>query len=244
MTTLEDLEKRHHNFSKPNFASKIATKTQFSSKQSALLLLPLLLLVTTFVAFTWLADLLGAVGGYLAGFLFYWFFWCGLVPLLLIGSKKFSDMFKDNENRFGKPKWAGILFLCGPVISPFLTMFLPRVGEVTWGIILVSALFAITNGTMEEVFWRGSFVKTFPKSWLWSYLYPSVWFGYWHLSPQIIFPSQMPGGPIAFATLSVFMGLTFGWVSKKTGSIRWTTIAHILTDFMGLAGLAFIGDGY
>jgi len=54
----------------------------------------------------------------------------------------------------------------------------------------------------------------------------------------------MPGGPAAFATMSIFMGLVFGWVTKKTGSIRWTTAAHILADFMGLAGFAFVGLGY
>lgn len=244
MTNLENTEKHYQNFSKSNFMSKLAKKPQFTNKQGVLLLLPPFLLGTTSVVFKLLANLLGAVGGYLSGFLFYWIFWCGLIPLQLIGSKELKDIFKESENRLGNPKWVGILFLAGPVVSPFITMFLTRIGEANWEIILVSALFAISNGTMEEVFWRGSFIKTFPKRWLWSYLYPSLWFGYWHLSPQIIFPSNMFGGPIAFATLSVFMGLTFGWVSKKTGSIRYTTIAHILTDFMGLAGFAFMGVGY
>ena len=129
-------------------------------------------------------------------------------------------------------------------VAPFFSMFLPKIGESSLLIILVSALFAIVNGTMEELLWRGTFVTAFPKSWLWSYLYPSIWFGYWHLSPQVIFSSQMPGGAFGFATMSIFMGLTFGWIAKKTKSIRWTAFAHILTDFMGLAGFAFIRGGY
>ena len=40
------------------------------------------------------------------------------------------------------------------------------------------------------------------------------------------------------------MRLSFGWIAKKTKSIRYTTIVYILTDFMGLAGLAFINGGY
>jgi membrane protease YdiL (CAAX protease family) len=111
-------------------------------------------------------------------------------------------------------------------------------------IVVISAIFAIINVTLEEMFWRGTFVTVFPTSWVWGYLYPSIGFGYWHFAPQVIFPSQMPGGAFTFATMSIGMGLTFGWVAKKTGSIRWTTIAHILTDFMGLAGLVFIGEGY
>jgi membrane protease YdiL (CAAX protease family) len=51
----------------------------------------------------------------------------------------------------------------------------------------------------------------------------------------------MPGGAFAFATMAILLGLVYGWVAKKSGSIRWTTIAHILVDFMGLAGLSFLG---
>ncbi len=216
----------------------------FTKIQTVLLIIPPVLLATTYIIFGLLGELLGSVGGYLGGFLFYWIVWCGLLPLLLIGLKNIKKMFKNPENRFGKPRLLGIMFLAGPFVAPFFTMFLVQIGEVSLSILLVSLLFAIMNGTMEELLWRGTFVTAFPNSWLWSYLYPSIWFGYWHLSPQVIFPSQMPGGALAFATMSIFMGLTFGWVAKKTNSIRWTTFAHILTDFMGLAGFAFIGGGY
>ena len=166
-----------------------------------------------------------------------------LLPLWVVGPKGLREMFKDSRPRFGKPAWLGMLFLVGPFVAPFFTMFLPSLGEVSIPVIMVSVLFAITNSTMEEVLWRGTYITVFPKSWLWSYWYPSFWFGYWHLSPQVIFPSQMPGGAFAFATIPIFLGLVFGWVAKKTGSIRWTTVSHILTDFMGLAGLAFLGGG-
>jgi membrane protease YdiL (CAAX protease family) len=191
-----------------------------------------------------LAELYGSVNGYLGGFLVYWIIWCGIIPLSLLGFKKIKKMYQSTENRFGKPRLLGAIFLSGPFIAPFFSMFLPKIGEASTFILVLSVLFAIANGTMEELLWRGVFVSTFPKSWLWSYLYPSIWFGYWHLSPQVIFSSQMPGGAFGFATISIFMGLTFGWVAKKTNSIRWTTLAHILTDFMGLAGFAFIGGGY
>lgn len=182
--------------------------------------------------------------GYLGGFLFYWIVWCGLLPLWVVGPKCLREMFKDAHPRFGEPAWVGLLFLIGPFVTPFFFMFLSRLQDVTPTILLYSALFAITNGTMEEVLWRGAYVSVFPDRWVWSYWYPSIWFGYWHLSPQVVFPSQMPSGPVAFATMSIFMGLVFGWVAKKTGSIRWTTVAHILADFMGLAGFAFVGLGY
>jgi membrane protease YdiL (CAAX protease family) len=216
-------------------------KESLSKKQFVLLVAPPILLTTTYAGFYFLGKSVGPVYGYLGGFLFYWIFWCFLFPLWAVGVKGFRAMFKKPHPPFGKPAWLGIVFLIGPVIAPFFTMFLPMVGEVNGPILLVSILFAITNGTMEEVLWRGTYVTVFPKSWLWSYWYPSIWFGYWHLSPQVIFPSQMPGGAFGFATMAIFLGLVFGWIAKKTGSIRWTTLAHILTDFMGLAGLSFLG---
>jgi len=239
------LQERNNQLSPANvLALKFTDKISFTKKQRLLIAIPPFLLATTYITFRLLTDLLGRSNGYLGGFLFYWSIWCGLIPFLIVGSEALKASFNDSENRFGKPKWVGIFFLAGPFLSPFFTIFLPKVVDATWGIVLISAIFAIINGTMEEILWRGAFIKTFPKSWTWSYLYPSIWFGYWHLSPQTVFPSTMPGGAFAFATLSIFMGLTFGWVSKKANSIRYTTIAHILTDFMGLAGLAFMGGGY
>lgn len=216
----------------------------FNKKQIVLLAAPPVLLITTYLNYYILAALLGPVHGYLGGFLFYWIVWCGLLPLWVVGPNGLREMFKDTHPRFGKPAWLGLLFLIGPAITPFLTIFLPRVMDITPTILLYSILFAITNGTFEEVLWRGTYVTVFPNTWLWSYWYPSIWFGYWHLSPQVVFPSDMPGGPFAFATVSIFMGLVFGWIVKKTGSIRWVTVAHIFTDLMGLAGLAFVGFGY
>jgi len=49
--------------------------------------------------------------------------------------------------------------------------------------------------------------------------------------------------------LLLLQQLAFSWVwfldgLQKTGSIRYVKIAHIITDLMGLAGLAFVGLGY
>ena len=180
-------------------------KLSLTRTQTILLLSPPVLLITTYITYGLLGELLGSVNGYLGGFLFYWIVWCCILPVLLLGFKQIRNMFNDSEHRFGKPRLIGLAFLAGPFVAPFFSMFLPKIGEASLSIIIVSALFAIVNGTMEELLWRGAF---------------------------------------GFATMSIFMGLTFGWVAKKSNSIRWTTLAHILTDFMGLAGFAFIGGGF
>jgi membrane protease YdiL (CAAX protease family) len=214
------------------------------TKQNLLLAAPPLLLASCAAVYFLLGKWLGPVSGYLGGFLFYWILWCILLPLWLLGSGGIKDLFQDKKPRFGNPAWLGMLFLLGPFVTPFFAMFLPKVSSVTTPILIVSVFFAVFNGTLEEVLWRGAFLRAFPDDQLRGYWYPAVGFGYWHLAPQVIFPSTMPGGAFAFATMSIFMGLVYGWVVRQSGSLRWVTISHILTDLMGLAGLAFLGGGY
>src|SRR6476469_9647914 len=54
-------------------------------RRTVLLWTPPLLLITTTAAFRGLDVLLGSRGGYFAGFLFYWLFWCLTVPVALLG---------------------------------------------------------------------------------------------------------------------------------------------------------------
>lgn len=212
----------------------------FTSSQIALLAAPPILLGTTYFAYKWLAAWLGLARGYLAGFLFYWICWCFLLSLLTVGPDGLREMFKAPSPTFGKPNWLGLFLLLGPPLVMYITRFPAEVKGASLKIIIYSALFALASGTMEEVLWRGAYVTAFPDSWLWAYLYPSIWFGLWHLSPQVVYPSKMPGGVIAFALMSISLGLVWGWVAKTTGSIRWTVGAHILLNFAVPAGRSFL----
>ena len=165
--------------------------------------------------------------------------WCLLLALLTVGPHGLVDMFKAPRPAFGTPNWLGIILLLTPLLFSVAMGFPTGVKNASLKIIIYSALFALANGTLEEVLWRGTYVTAFPHSWLWAYLYPSVWFGLWHLSPQVVYPSKMPGGAVAFALMAIFLGLAWGWVAKTTGSIRWVAVAHVLVDFAGLAGYSF-----
>ncbi len=211
----------------------------FTSPQLALILAPPFLLLTTYLTFRYSAAWLGPARGYLIGFLFYWICWCFLLPLLTVGPDGLQEMFKAPQPTFGKPNWLGAFLLVGPPLVMYLTRFPAEVKGTSPKIIIYSALFALANGTMEEVLWRGAYVTAFPEDRLWAILYPSIWFGLWHLSPQVVYPSQMPGGALAFALMSIPLGLVWGWVAWTTGSIRWTVVAHILLNFAGLAGRSF-----
>jgi len=155
-----------------------------------------------------------------------WIIWCGLLPLLIVGPNGLREMFKDAHPRLGKPAGLGLLFLIGPAITPFFTLFLPRVMSITPTILLYSILFAITNGTFEEILWRGVYIKLFPDNKVWGVLWPSLWFGIWHLAPgsvSVVFsPWTLMAGAIVF-------GLSWSMLAMRTKTIRWSIISHTLT---------------
>jgi membrane protease YdiL (CAAX protease family) len=211
-----------------------------TGKQKTLIVVPPALLASTYIVFRTINQWIGPKTGYLAGFIFYWAFWCTLIPILTIGVEGIKTLFKSPTNPFGEPPWLGLAFILFPVLASFSSFSINKLQDASTLIVVVSIVFSIVNGTLEEVFWRGTYSTIFQDNWLTGILYPSIWFGLWHLSPQVIYPSAMPGGPIAFSFMAILLGLPMGWVANKTGSIRWVVISHILLDLSGLAGYMFL----
>ena len=96
---------------------------------------------------------------------------------------------------------------------------------------------ALVNGTLEEVFWRGLFIAPFRTNrWL-GVVYPGVMFGIWQLVPWSLFDSWFRPPVHILLVVSIPMGLLYAWVAQRTGSIRWTTVAHVLTNLSGIGAL-------
>ena len=126
------------------------------------------------------------------------------------------------------------------LVVAYATSFPVKVRSASMDLIVASALFALVNGTMEEVLWRGSYLVEFPHSWFWGYVYPAIWFGLWHLAPQVVQKAQIPGGAITLALGATVSGLVWGLVAKTSGSVRWTVLTHILYNFSNLRGDLFL----
>jgi len=224
---------------------KAMTREQGSSpeknaRRAAVLAIPVLVPVGMYVVFRWTAEALGTGAGYLTGFVVYWAV-CAALPLAALGSHQVATIFAPPPEPLGKPRWLGLALLAGPLLFAYGYAF-PRVlPGATPLVIAVSAALAVVNGGLEELLWRGLFVRVFPRSWLLGWLYPALGFAAWHLAPLAVVPNRNPGGAWSFVAFSLIVGLLFGWVAWRSGSIRWTTMAHILLDFSGLGGLAYFG---
>jgi membrane protease YdiL (CAAX protease family) len=88
--------------------------------------------------------------------------------------------------------------------------------------------------------WRGAYTRLFPGRLFLGYIYPTFGFAIWHLAPQSVHPIRMPGGVPAFIAGATFVGACWGWVAWRSGSIRWATLSHVLTDFLGLGATIYL----
>ena len=51
----------------------------------------------------------------------------------------------------------------------------------------------------------------------------------------------MPGGAWSFVLVAGIFGLGWAWLAQRSGSIRWTTLGHVLFDFGGLGARLYLG---
>jgi hypothetical protein len=96
---------------------------------------------------------------------------------------------------------------------------------------------SLVNTLAEELLWRGVYISLWPDNpWL-GWVWPALGFGAWHLAPQVIHPAAM--SPAIFVAASVALGLSWGWVAWRSGSLRWVSVSHLLTDGSGLRNALF-----
>ncbi|HEY3318564.1 MAG TPA: CPBP family intramembrane glutamic endopeptidase [Coriobacteriia bacterium] len=187
-----------------------------------------------------LPYLIGRKRGYLAAFVAYWLGFGLAYPLLLVGPQRLLAMLRAAPLPGGLLGVGIALLLLGPPLGAGVICFRPRLGELTPAVLAVSALLALVNGTAEELLWRAAPVAAFPHQPLLAVVVPALGFGAWHLAPQIVLPARGRGGAAAFTAAAVVLGLCYGTVVYVTGSATLAIASHVLTDFLGLGGFAYL----
>jgi hypothetical protein len=204
------------------------------AQKAFVLLLPVLLVPSTALVFVLASTWLGTALGYVLGFLFYWAIWCLLVPLLILKRAGVGSLFRERAPLFRKANRLPAALL---VLMVTITLLLyPPAGLLAapLQLLLLAVPVAIVNGVCEELLWRGLYVSVFPQNPVLGVLYPSMGFAIWHFSPQLIVPAATGAWTLVIATF--FLGLGYGWISYRTGSIKWNAIAHSLGGILDLGG--------
>lgn len=208
--------------------------TPTSPQKTFALLLPFLLIPSTALVFFSLSRWLGADLGYVLGFLFYWVLWCLVVPLVILKREGIASLFREEKPLLSRSNWlpAALLVL---IVVITLIMYPPtRLLAAPARLLIIAVPVAIVNGICEELLWRGLYVKVFPGNWVLGLVYPSIGFAFWHLSPQLVVPAESGVWPFVGSTF--FLGLGYGWISYRTGSIRWNALSHSIGGILDLGG--------
>jgi hypothetical protein len=219
---------------------ELAGSPALDARRLVALSLPVVVPVAMTGVFTLGRDRLGDQLGYVAGFGAYWATCAGL-SLGLLGRRRARQLFDDARPRLGRPAVVGATLLLWPPLGAIATRFLPELGSATPAMIATVAGVALANALLEELLWRGVFISLWPSNLWLGWLWPALGFGLWHLAPQVIHPSSM--GPIAYVVAATALGLSWGWVAYRTGTLRWVSLSHVLTDGSGLRNALFFLGG-
>ncbi len=205
----------------------------FNPAMYVLLTIPFLLIPSTAFVFASLSQRLEKEKGYLLGFLFYWIFWCLLVPTFLLGVDGFLSLFVDKTPLLSRPNWL-VAVLWAVITLITILMYGKDFIKAPLTLILIAIPAATINGICEEILWRGLYIKTFPDNFWLAILLPSIGFALWHLVPLSIFSD---GNKWSFVLSTFFLGIAYGFIAYKTGSIMWTALSHSLSGILALSGM-------
>jgi uncharacterized protein len=213
--------------------------TPSGSPKTTAITVALILTPFMWVTFQVFNQWFGMPLGYLLSMLVYFSVWCTLVPLALLGGwSAYRGLFSPIPS-LTSLGWKTNVLLWWPVIFPLLFKFIPSISQTTPLILAASLLMGILVGVSEEVLWRGVFIKLFPNNGWMNLVLPSVLFAVWHVAPLAILPNRLPGGVFSFVFYALVLGLSYGLAARRSGSIAWPTLAHILHDSLGLSGFMF-----
>jgi membrane protease YdiL (CAAX protease family) len=174
----------------------------------------------------------GRVDGYLAwaaGLAVYWLLWGTAFPLWALG-------------------WPTIRKLLRPSRADRLTMVLVAVpaaivaidrlavGAATYQrssqvVLLLLTVTAFGNGFFEELLWRGVYLRLFVDRPCYRVVWPSVWFGLWHVAPV----TSRHGPVLAYVVGATLLALYLALIAGRTGGVFWPIVAHTGAALVAIA---------
>ncbi len=192
-------------------------------KQVIAIIFPLILIALMYPVFQLLSSAFnGSVIGWYLGLVTYWIIWGAVFPLWIIGMKDLRPIIRPQRLNIKVSVLISI-----PLILALLYKFITGMdyGKLSFWILILYISTSFGNGFFEEVLWRGVYMKLFPDNILFRIVWPSIWFALWHYAPGSVSPNANVLGLIIGSGM---FGFYLSFLAKKTGTIWWSIITHIL----------------
>ncbi len=213
-------------------------------KKAALILAPIFVPLSVYLVMHWTSELQHMVS-FSLGYGLYWLFWCLAFPVWLMGWGQLKQVLLKVQQPLRKQAFLGVIILAIPVILSVVFTG-PFEGErALWPestllMMLIAIPMSLWNGLLEEILWRGAFIRLFPKKLFCGVIYPAIGFGAWHLGPFLATePWNIEQVFILLGGGAIF-GLCWNYIAMKTGSIRYTVYSHILANIALFTALSMV----
>jgi hypothetical protein len=126
-----------------------------------------------------------------------------------------------------------LLLLTTTVLVPLFMTFLPMLAKTALPVILLSIPLATLHGFLEETFWRGLYIASFPGRPLLACALPTAFFALWHLAPQVALPADAPW---LFVLATLPLGAVYASTAYTTRSALPSAIAHSVSGIFAFSG--------
>ncbi|MDC7223641.1 MAG: CPBP family intramembrane metalloprotease [Spirochaetales bacterium] len=122
-----------------------------------------------------------------------------------------------------------------PLAGVIVMVVLPHRRELTLPLLALVFLISLANGALEEIFWRGLTLARYESSPPLLALSTGL-FVLFHLA-FLLLPLTYQGGPANLIGGALIMGILWLVLSKRTGTILMSLIAHVLVNWGAFSGL-------
>ncbi len=165
-----------------------------------------------------------------------------LVVLLL--KKDDFHCFKRMVSSDGEFRYARLFKIAAflPAIGAFFAAFLPNVESLALTTGLIIVVISIINGTLEEIYWRGLYLREHKGNRYLILIVSPLLFSLIHISFLTIKGMTYQGGVFALVGGALLMGLLWSYVSFKLNDIRYCIVGHVLVNIFAFTGL-FVENG-
>jgi len=201
------------------------------SKKNIVLVSPFFIIAINFIV----AFLFGKIIGKWAFIPIILIEWCLFLYFIFKYTEKETRNSWLNKNK-NSVSWTMLALFIGILPLPLFLMHYETLG--TWQVWIPWILLALINPWIEEFYWRGLLFE-YTKNWSkWTViLFTSILFALNHAVFGV--NSELNSG-LTIIVSTFIMGIVWGFVYKKTGSLKWIIVAHFLVDFLNLSAASFL----